>query len=146
MRALRQAWVVLGKELQDALRDRRTLVVVFLSSVLMGPLLLAMLSALVSTLEQKAEQRELLVVGMAHSPQLHNYLLRQIWQVRPAPEGYEQQLRQGHLTDPVLVVPENFDADVLGCLPVIPDGGWRIPEVISLVNYWIYNLISSLAD
>jgi len=112
MRALRQAWVVLGKELQDALRDRRTLVVVFLSSVLMGPLLLAMLSALVSTLEQKAEQRELLVVGMAHSPQLHNYLLRQIWQVRPAPEGYEQQLRQGHLTDPVLGVPENFDADL----------------------------------
>ena len=37
---MRIAWLVFTKEWRDALRDRRTLLVVLLSSVLMGPVLL----------------------------------------------------------------------------------------------------------
>ncbi len=41
------AWIVFKKELIDALRDRRTLMVVLLSSVAIGPIVLIALSALV---------------------------------------------------------------------------------------------------
>jgi len=44
------AWIVLRKELLDALRDRRTLLMVLLSSVAVGPLVLVLLSSLVSGL------------------------------------------------------------------------------------------------
>ena len=50
-------WVVLRKELTDALRDRRTLATVLVSSVLMGPLVLLAISGLVASLESRAEQR-----------------------------------------------------------------------------------------
>lgn len=105
-----QAVAVWLKELKDALRDRRTLVVVFVTSVLMGPLLLGFLSILISTLEDKAEQRELVTVGMAHAPSLQNYLARQSWRVKEAPADYEQQLRDSKLGDPVLRVPAGFEA------------------------------------
>ena len=42
------SWIVFKKELIDALRDRRTLMVVLLSSVAIGPLVLVALSALVA--------------------------------------------------------------------------------------------------
>ena len=67
------AWVVFVKELRDALRDRRTLIAVVLSSVLMGPLVLLALSALVASSEQRAESREVLVAGLEHAPSLRNY-------------------------------------------------------------------------
>ena len=47
---------VLRKELVDALRDRRTLLTVLASSVLMGPLILVAISGLVASLEARAEQ------------------------------------------------------------------------------------------
>ena len=43
---IRDAFIVLRKELVDALRDRRTLLMVLLSSVAMGPLVLVLLSTL----------------------------------------------------------------------------------------------------
>lgn len=108
-----QAWAVLRKDLKDALRDRRTLIVVFATSVLMGPLLLGFLSILINALEDKAEQRELVAVGMAHAPSLQNYLARQSWRVKEAPADYEQQLRDSKLGDPVLRVPLDFEAALL---------------------------------
>jgi sodium transport system permease protein len=92
------------------LRDRRTLLVVLLSSVLMGPLVLVMLSALVGNLEQRAERRELVVAGLEHGPTLVNYLQRQGFSVRAAPADYEAQLRRAALGDPVLVLPADFEA------------------------------------
>lgn len=103
-------WAVYSKEVLDALRDRRTLLVVLASSVLVGPLLLLVLSSLVSTLEAKAEQRVVLVAGLEQAPSLHNFMLRQTWQVKPAPADYEQQLRDSKLGDPVVVVPADFEA------------------------------------
>jgi sodium transport system permease protein len=110
MKPLRGAWAVFRKELMDALRDRRTLIVVLVSSVFMGPILLLLLSGFIATLEAKGEQREVLVSGMAHAPTLMNYFERQTWTVKAAPANYEQLLRDSKLGDPVLVIPADFEA------------------------------------
>jgi ABC-type sugar transport system ATPase subunit len=55
---VRAILIVLRKELVDALRDRRTLMTVLLSSVLLGPLVLVAVSSLVASLEVTAERRE----------------------------------------------------------------------------------------
>ena len=48
---MRAATVVFLKELKDALRDRRTWMVVFVSSMLAGPISLLLLSKFVSSVE-----------------------------------------------------------------------------------------------
>ncbi|MEN9630482.1 MAG: hypothetical protein RJA10_3710, partial [Pseudomonadota bacterium] len=106
------AWVVFCKELLDALRDRRTLLTVLLSSVAMGPLVLVLLSALVSDLERRAEARTLLMQGIEHAPSLRNYLERQTWQVKAAPADHERLLVDNQLADPVVVVGPDFEADL----------------------------------
>jgi sodium transport system permease protein len=113
MNHLRHAWTVFIKEMQDALRDRRTLLVVLVSSVMMGPMLLMALSGLIASLEAKAEKREVLVVGIEHAPSLKNYLERQTWLVKAAPADYESLLHDAKLGNPVLVVPKNFDVLLL---------------------------------
>jgi sodium transport system permease protein len=107
---MRDAWIVLRKELVDALRDRRTLLMVLLSSVAMGPLVLVLLSTLVSGIEKRAEAREVVVVGQAHGPTLVNYLQRQTYTLKDAPEDWERQLQDSKLGDPVLVIPAGFEA------------------------------------
>lgn len=111
---------VLRKELRDALRDRRTLLTVLISSVVMGPLVLLAISALVASLESSAEQREIVVAGIARAPTLVNYLQRQTYTVKPAPAGYEALLRKAQLPDAVVVVPDGFEtALVRGEAPLI---------------------------
>ncbi len=107
---LRSAQVVYVKEVIDALRDRRTLLVVLLSSVLLGPLVLIALSGLVASLEARAERREVFVAGIEHAPSLRNFLERQSSVVREAPADFEAQLRDARLGDPVVVVPAGFEA------------------------------------
>ena len=114
------AWTVYLKELVDALRDRRTLLVVLLSSVAIGPAVLVLISQLVAGIEKRAEAREVVVQGIAHAPTLRNFLERQTYIVREAPADYEQQLKDSKLGDPVLVVPANFEADLArGQAPVV---------------------------
>ena len=108
-----QAWVVFRKELLDALRDRRTLMVVLLSSVAMGPLVLVLLSTLVADAERRADAREVWVAGIEHAPALRNFLERQTYLVRPAPADYEARLADGRLAEPVVVVAPGFEADLL---------------------------------
>jgi sodium transport system permease protein len=104
------AWTVFAKEWVDALRDRRTLLVVLLSSVLMGPLVLVALSALVASFESRAERREVVLAGAELAPTLVNYIARQGFTVKPAPADHEAQLRSADLGDPVLVIPKDFEA------------------------------------
>jgi sodium transport system permease protein len=113
MNQLHRVWAVFCKELLDAMRDQRTLIVVLASSVFMGPVLLVALSSLISTLENKAEQRVVYVAGIEHAPSLHNFMQRQTWQVKIAPPDYEQRLRDSKLGDPVVVVPKDFEATMV---------------------------------
>jgi sodium transport system permease protein len=106
------AWTVLCKELRDALRDRRTLLTIVLSSVAVGPLVLVLLSTLVAGMEERADAREVVVVGIEHAPTLRNYLERQTYRIRPAPEQFEQQLRSKQLGEPVIVIGAGFEAEL----------------------------------
>ena len=110
MRPLVATWTVYAKEIVDALRDRRTLAVVLLSSVLMGPLVLIALSGLVASFEERAERREVFIAGIEHAPGLKNYLERQTFTVKSPPADFEAALRASRLADPVLRVPADFEA------------------------------------
>ena len=107
-----KAWVVFCKELVDALRDRRTLVVVLLSSVAIGPLVMVALSALVAGIEKRAEERTVVVAGIEHAPTLRNYLERQTYRIEAAPADYEAKLKSQSLGDPVLLVGKDFEAEL----------------------------------
>ncbi|HJV61407.1 MAG TPA: ABC transporter permease [Albitalea sp.] len=118
--AARRALTVYRKEIVDALRDRRTLMVVFLSSVMLGPLVLIALSGFIASLEEHADKREVVVLGMENAPSLRNYFERQSYVVKVAPRDYEVRLRASKLGDPVVIVPPDFDAAVLrGDMPVL---------------------------
>jgi sodium transport system permease protein len=106
------ALVVFRKELIDALRDRRTLFMVLLSSVAIGPIVLIALSALVAGIEKRAEERTVVVQGLEHAPTLMNYLQRQTYRITKAPDDFEQQLVSQKLGDPVLVVGKEFESDL----------------------------------
>ena len=114
------AWRVYLKELLDAMRDRRTLMVVLISSVALGPLVLVLISTLVGSMEKRAEARVIVVQGIEYAPQLRNFLERQTYTVQAAPADFEQQLKDSKLGDPVLVVPASFQADLArGEVPVV---------------------------
>lgn len=107
---VRAALVVFHKELVDALRDRRTLFMVVLSSVAVGPLILFALSFLVADIEERAERRDLKVIGAEHAPSLVNFLQRQTYSLGAPPADHEAQLRDGRLKQPVLVIGAGFEA------------------------------------
>lgn len=104
--------VILFKELRDALRDRRTLLAVLLSSVITGPAMLGILSWMVSDMEQKAERREVYVVGIERAPSLRNYFERQSFKVLSPPADYQTELTKRRFGDPVLIVPEDFEREL----------------------------------
>ncbi len=106
------AWTVYLKELVDALRDRRTLLMVLLSSVAIGPLVLVLVSQLVAGVEQRAEARVVVAHGIEHAPSLRNFIERQTYTVRDAPPDYERQLVDSKLADPVLVISPGFEAEL----------------------------------
>lgn len=118
--ALGAAAIIYRKEVRDALRDRRTLMTVLLSAVLMGPVVLLALSGLVASLEARAERRELVVAGIERAPTLRNFIERQTYKVISAPPDYEAQLRRATLLDPVIVLPADFEAALQrGAAPVV---------------------------
>jgi sodium transport system permease protein len=106
----RQVLVVLRKELIDALRDRRTLLTVFISSVLLGPLVLVAISMLVASFESQAQARVVRVVGIERAASLKNYLERQTYTVLSAPADALTSQGLGDRSEPVVVVPADFEA------------------------------------
>jgi sodium transport system permease protein len=106
-------FIVFFKELIDALRDRRTLLRLLIPAVLMGPLLLLAISGFISSMQERAEKRELLVVGIEHAPILRNYLERQSYTLKPAPTDYEARLRNTTLLEPVLVVASDSEVEIV---------------------------------
>ena len=119
-RDLNAVLTVFRKEIVDALRDRRTLLVVLASSVLMGPLVLIALSAFIASFEARAEKREVFVAGIEHAPSLKNYFERQTYSIQSAPADFEARLRASKLGDPVLVIAPGFEAALLrGEMPLL---------------------------
>ena len=110
MNRLRTILTIYRKEIVDALRDRRTLLTVLISSVLMGPLALTAVSFLVASFETRAERREVVVDGLARAPTLQNFLERQTYRVSEAPADYPAALRSGKFAEAVVVVPADFEA------------------------------------
>jgi sodium transport system permease protein len=129
MKAITVALAVFRKELTDALRDRRTLLVVLFSSVLLGPMVLVALSSLLASFEAQAERREVVAAGIEHAPSLKNFLERQSYTVKPAPADFEAKLRSSKLADAVLVLPDKFEALLLAgeqpVVEVVSDSGNR---------------------
>jgi len=104
---------VLRKELRDALRDRRTALMVLVASVLSGPLTLVLLAQFVSGLEEKAASTKVRMVGSANAPSLVNFLQRNDVEIEQAPADYEKRVKEGRL-DAVIVIPDDFDARFVG--------------------------------
>jgi sodium transport system permease protein len=116
--------IVFAKELRDAFRDRRTMLMVLLSSVAMGPLMLVLMSVLFSDLEKSAESREIQVVGIEHAPTLRNYLERAAMNVVTAPADHERLIKDSKLAAAVLVVPADFE-------PRLARGERAVVEVVT---------------
>ena len=94
------AWTVYLKELVDALRDRRTLLMVVLSSVAIGPVMLVALSALISGMEQRAEAREVYVRTQPGGEVMlsrHDLYPKQGGQQRPELGGRSELAREERL-------------------------------------------------
>jgi sodium transport system permease protein len=104
------AWIVFRKELADALRDRRTWMVVLVSSILAGPLSLLLLSKFVASVEENVARREVFLAGATAAPTLANFIERAGGTVKEAPADYRERVRSGELQNAVVVVPPDFEA------------------------------------
>ena len=104
-RALR---TVYAKELRDAMRDRRTALMIFIASILTGPVTLVLAAQFISGLEAKADALKVRMAGKQYAPALVNFLQRNDVQIEDAPADYEARVKEGRL-DAVIVVPEDFD-------------------------------------
>jgi sodium transport system permease protein len=99
--------IVLRKELTDHIRDRRTALMVLISSVAIGPLVLFGLAQFISSAEEKAEKKEVYVQHLKHAPQLANFLARQDFIVKDPKPDFRALIKDGK-HDAVLVVPDGF--------------------------------------
>jgi sodium transport system permease protein len=104
------AWIVFRKELVDALRDRRTWLVVLVSSILAGPISLLLLSKFVASVEENVARREVYLAGAAAAPTLANFIQRAGGTVKEAPADFRELVRSGGLQNAVIVVPADFEA------------------------------------
>ncbi|MGA2552052.1 MAG: ABC transporter permease subunit [Burkholderiaceae bacterium] len=109
---IRIARIVFRKELVDGLRDRRTLMTIFITALLMGPVSLLLLANFISGYEQKGELRQIYVDGIEHAPEFANFLERNAIRVLRPPPGYERDIRTGQLQEAVLVLPDDFSAKI----------------------------------
>jgi sodium transport system permease protein len=100
--------IVYLKELRDALRDRRTALMVLVASILTGPVTLVLVAQFISGLEEKAATLKVRMVGQEYAPALVNFLRRNDVEIETAPGDYELLVKEGKL-DAVIVVPKEFD-------------------------------------
>lgn len=102
-------FAVVRKELVDALRDRRTALMILVASVLTGPITLVLVASFVSDLEEKGSTLKVRIAGAEHAPALVNFLERADVEIEKAPADFAARIKEGKL-DAVIVVPENFHA------------------------------------
>jgi sodium transport system permease protein len=102
---------IAAKELVDMFRDRRTIVVTFITAIAAGPLLMLLVLNLAATQAEKARELSLHVVGREYAPALIVFLERQQVTLPAAPADYEDAIRAGTL-DVVLEIDASFRDDV----------------------------------
>jgi sodium transport system permease protein len=100
--------IVLRKELRDHLRDRRTALMIFMLSIAMGPLMLFGMTYFISSIEEKAEKKEVFVVGREYAPQIVNFFARQDIAIKDPKPDFAPLIKEGK-HDPVLVIPKDFE-------------------------------------
>jgi sodium transport system permease protein len=100
-------FTVLRKELTDHLRDRRTALMVFISSIAIGPLVLLGLTYFISSIEEKAEKKEVYIQDVKLAPQLANFLARQDFTIKEPKPDFRALIKAGK-HDAVLVIPKDF--------------------------------------
>ena len=105
-------FTVCKKELTDHLRDKRTAAMIFMLSIAMGPLMLFGMSYFISSIEKKAEAREVYVHGTDYAPQLANYFARQDIAILEPKADFRDLIKSGK-HDPVLVIPQDFQEKFL---------------------------------
>jgi sodium transport system permease protein len=108
---LRAAWIVFAKEMVDALRDRRTLLLTLFGSMLSGPLVLLLLFKLIATEIERADQLRLPVIGADRAPALIAYLERERVQIEQPPPDFQARIRAGEI-EAVLEIDADFERDV----------------------------------
>ena len=104
---------VFKKEFIDTLRDRRTMMTVLFTSVLMGPVVLVLLSEFIGKIEKDTERREVYVANIAAAPQLKNFLLRQGMTIKAPPEAYEAKIADGQFQQAVIRVEDDFSDQLM---------------------------------
>jgi len=109
---VKATWIVLHKELVDAFRDRRTVLVAFLMMPLAVPLILAGMSSL--GMKRQTQQLEgtleLPVIGIDRAPNLMAWLGSNDVRIVPAPADPDAAVR-GQEHEVVLRIDEGYAAD-----------------------------------
>src|SRR5262245_14307317 len=103
------ALTVFKKELVDALRDRRTWLIVLVTSLVAGPLSLLLIASFVASAEESAARREVIIANAEAAPTLINFLQRNGATITAAPPDYRDQIRSGRLQNAVVAVPADFE-------------------------------------
>jgi sodium transport system permease protein len=104
--SVRHTWVVLGKELLDAMRDRRSLLSALVFP-LVGPLMVVVLFRVIIEQQDVDEPVRLPVVGAEHAPGLVEFLGEHDIEVLAPPDDPEAAVKNGS-APAVLVVPEDY--------------------------------------
>ena len=116
-RTLAQAWVVMRKELRDAVRDRRAIYSVLFGS-LFGPVLVGVLMNGIADRQREVEDVQIPVVGLEHAPALMDWLRQQTGvTVVSGPVDAETAVRD-RAEDVVVVIPEDYARSFRASKPV----------------------------
>ncbi|HEY0856866.1 MAG TPA: ABC transporter permease subunit [Albitalea sp.] len=107
---LRSAIAVFRKEWVDALRDRRTLLIVLGSALFMGPLAMVGMTLIAAGMAADATIKEVHVVGADQAPTLQRFIEREGMVVKAVPATVDPRVGGEPLSEPVIVVQAGFEA------------------------------------
>lgn len=116
-RALRQLRAILGKEIVEGLRDRRSLLTALLFPLL-GPMSVGVVIAQIADTVSSPAPVELAVVGAENAPELMTWLREHGVSPLPPPDDPERAVREGKV--PVIVrVPDDYRERFAGTRPAV---------------------------
>lgn len=113
-------WVVFSKEIQDNLRDRRSIISSVMST-LIGPVIIVLMIIVVGkAIFTKAVENkiDLPVIGAENAPALISFLEQRNINILPGPSNPEEQVRNGDLSV-VLIIPDNYGEHFSSGLPAM---------------------------